>query len=38
MAPAPTKGPKLGKKEAAKAQAQEVRGLYEPPAAPTRLN
>jgi len=38
MAPAPTKAAKLGKKEAAKAQAHEVRGLYEPPAPPTRLN
>ncbi|WP_313326105.1 hypothetical protein [Sphingobium yanoikuyae] len=40
LAPAPTKAaaPKLGKKEAAKAQAQDVRGLYEPPAPPTRLN
>ena len=38
IAPAPTKAAKLGKKEAAKAQAHEVRGLYEPPPAPTRLN
>lgn len=40
LAPAPTKAaaPKLGKKEAAKAQAQNVRGLYEPPSPPTRLN
>ncbi len=37
VAPAPTKAPKLGKKEQAKAAAQEVRGLYEPPPAP-RLN
>src|SRR3546814_18548289 len=38
IAPAPTKSTKLGKKEAAKAVANEVRGLYEPPAAPARLN
>lgn len=38
IAPAPTKAAKLGKKETAKAQAHEVRGLYEPPTPPTRLN
>lgn len=38
LAPAPTKAAKLGKKETAKAVAHEVRGLYEPPSPPTRLN
>lgn len=38
IAPAPTQAPKLGKKEKAQKVAQEVRGLYEPPAPPTRLN
>lgn len=41
LAPAPSRSaaqPKLGKKETAKVAAQEARGLYEPPAPPTRLN
>lgn len=41
LAPPPTKSAqpvKLGKKEAARIEAQAQRGLYEPPAPPTRLN
>lgn len=39
MAPAPEARPrKLGKKEAQAAAAREVRGLYEPPPAPSQLN
>lgn len=38
-APAPTVKPeKLGKKEAARRAAEEVRGLYEPPLPPSQLN
>jgi hypothetical protein len=38
LAPPPVKAAKLGKKELAARDAMEVRGLYEPPAAPDRLN
>lgn len=38
IAPPPTQPEKLGKKESATKVAQEVRGLYEPPAPPVRLN